>query len=268
MLETGNDNIMKEGRLTIRVGQESLAFACKNDDGKIAYTPYKTKKGISMAANLREAMKDDSLRLGTWKKVQVLLDSPTIMVPIDEYDERNKEILYRYSVTGQENCAVLATILPTVNAVAIYSLNKDLRLVLTDNFSDIKIHPLCASLWQYLQRRNSGGTNEKLYAYSHDGKIELCSFRKSRFRFCNSFNASAANDEAYYILAAWQQLGMNAKKDDIFLIGDFNDVDKLTEALHKFVENVYRIKPSADFNRHPLTLVDGIQMDIVTTLLK
>lgn len=259
---------MKEGRLTIRVGQESLAFACKNDDGKIAYTPYKTKKGISMAANLREAMKDDSLGLGTWKRVQVLLDSPTIMVPLDEYDERNKEILYRYSVTGQENCAVLATILPAVSAVAVYSLNKDLRLVLTDNFSDIKIHPLCASLWQYLQRRSSGSANEKLYAYSHDGKIEICCFRKNRFRFCNNFKATATNDEAYYILAAWQQLGMNAKKDDIFLIGNFTDAGSLIDALHKYVENVYRIKPSADFNRHPLTLIEGIQFDIVTTLLK
>lgn len=259
---------MKEERLTIRVGQESLAFAYKNGDGKIVYMPYKTKKGISMAANLREAMKDDSLGLGTWKRVQVLLDSPTIMVPLDEYDERNKEILYRYSVTGQENCAVLATILPAVSAVAVYSLNKDLRLVLTDNFSDIKIHPLCASLWQYLQRRSSGSANEKLYAYSHDGKIEICCFRKNRFRFCNNFKATATNDEAYYILAAWQQLGMNAKKDDIFLIGNFTDAGSLIDALHKYVENVYRIKPSADFNRHPLTLIEGIQFDIVTTLLK
>ncbi len=268
MQETGNNIIQKEERLTIRVGQNSLTFVHKNAEGKFVYLPYQTKNGISIAANLREALKDESLDLNSWKRVLVLLDSPTIMVPIEEYDERSKEVIYRYSVTGQENCAVLATILPSVNTVALYSLNKDLRMVLTDNFSDIKIHPVCASVWQYLQRRSNTGTNEKIYAYFHDNKMDVCSFKKNRFRFCNIFKATTANDAAYYILAAWQQLGMNAKKDDVFLLGNFNSTDQLIDELHKFVENVYKIKATADFNRQQLTLIDGIQFDLITTLLK
>ena len=150
MQETGN-NIAAQRvaeRLTIRVGQSSLAFAYKKQDGNYAFLPYNIKNGISMAANLREALKDENLNIGTWKKVLVLIDSPVVMVPIDEYNEQNKEVLYNYSITGQDDCAVLATILPSVNAVALYSLNKDLRMVLTDNFTDIKIHPVCASMWR------------------------------------------------------------------------------------------------------------------------
>ena len=96
-----------------------------------------------------------------------------------------------------------------------HSLNKDLRLVLTDNFSDIKVHPVCGSTWQYLQRRSMAGNNEKLYCYFHDGKMELCSFRKNRFRFSNTFEVAHANDAAYFILSVWNQLAMNEKKDDI-----------------------------------------------------
>ena len=200
----------------IRVGHGSLAFAYRNGDGAgFSFVPYAINGGISMAANLREALRDDTLRLAKWRKVQVLLDSPVVMVPIDEYDEHSKELLYNYTVMGQENNAVLATILPQVNAVALYSLNKDLRLVLTDNFSDIKVHPVCGSTWQYLQRRSMAGNNEKLYCYFHDGKMELCSFRKNRFRFSNTFEVAHANDAAYFILSVWNQLAMNEKKDDI-----------------------------------------------------
>lgn len=223
----------------IRVGHGSLAFAYRNGDGAgFSFVPYAINGGISMAANLREALRDDTLRLAKWRKVQVLLDSPVVMVPIDEYDEHSKELLYNYTVMGQENNAVLATILPQVNAVALYSLNKDLRLVLTDNFSDIKVHPVCGSTWQYLQRRSMAGNNEKLYCYFHDGKMELCSFRKNRFRFSNTFEVAHANDAAYFILSVWNQLAMNEKKDDIYLCGEFKERDALIEELHRFVANL------------------------------
>ena len=270
MLETGNNNMTSEklGRLLIRVGNDSLAFAHKNEDGSFAYTTYATKRGISMAANLKEALKDEELHIGMWKKVFVLIDSPVIMIPIDEYNEQNKESLYRHSVTGQENSSVLATILPSVNTVALYSLNKDLRTVLTDNFSDIKIHPVCASVWQYLQRRSLRGEKEKLYCYFHDGKLEVCSFRKNRFRFANAFAVSHAKDITYFILSVWQQLGMNTKTDEIYLLGNFPDYEGTTDELHKFTEAVYKINASADFNRHALTQRKDVPFDIITTLLK
>lgn len=268
MQETGNNILQKEERLIIRIGENSLDFAYKNDeDNDFTFLPYKIKNGVSMAANLREALKDEDMNIGKWRKTMVLLDSPVVLVPIDEYVDQSKELLYNYSITGQENNAVLATILPSVNAVALYSINKDMRLVLTDNFKDIKINPVCASIWQYLQRRSMTGTNEKLYAYFHDGKIDVCSFRRNRFRFANSFKATHTGDAAYFILAAWKQLAMDANKDDIYLLGNFSDFDSLTEELAKFARNVYRIKASADFNRHPLTMVLGTTFDLVTTLL-
>lgn len=261
--------MQREERLVIRAGKDSLSFAFgTGGDGQYRFAPYKVKKGISMAANLREALKDDELKIGTWRKVMVLIDSPVVMVPIDEYNEQNKETIYNYTLTGQENNAVLATILPTVNAVALYSISKDLRLVLTDNFQDIKIHPACGAVWQYLQRRSQSGNNDKLYAYFHDGKMDVCSFRKNRFRFANAYETDNPNDATYFLLSAWKQLAMDSRKDEIYLLGDFTEYDKLTENLKEYVANVYRIKATADFNRHPLTLIDKIPFDLVVTLLR
>lgn len=112
------------------------------------------------------------------------------------------------------------------------------------------------------------GNNEKLYCYFHDGKMELCSFRKNRFRFSNTFEVAHANDAAYFILSVWNQLAMNEKKDDIYLCGEFKERDALIEELHRFVANIYKINASSDFNRHPLTLQEGVPFDMVTALLK
>ena len=269
MQETGNNIIQRNERLTVRVGQNSLCFAYDREGkGDFVFVPYKAKNGISMAANLREALKDETLNIGKWRKVKVLIDSPVIMVPIDEYSDQNKEQLYNYTITGKENSAVLATILPSVSAVALYALNKDLRLVLTDNFQDIKIHPVCASMWQHLQHRSLSGTAQKQYCYFHDGKMDVCSFMKNRFRYANAFQTTHTSDVTYFLLSVWKQLGMDAKKDEVYLMGDFPEYDTLTENLKQYLANVYRIKPSADFNRHPLTKTDGVPFDLVAALLR
>ncbi len=269
MQEIGNDMRMNADRLTIRVGQNTLAFAYtqKGDAGKLMFVPYIINAGISMAANLREALRNGTPDGRIWTKVLVLLDSPTVMVPIDEYAEHNKETLYRYSMTEQENNAVLATILPTVNSVALYSLNKDLRLVLTDNFNDIKIRPVCASVWQYLQRRSVQGNTDKLYCYFHDCKVDIFCYRKNRFRFTNAFPATSTDDVAYYIMAVWQQLSMDARKDEIYIIGQYKEKEALTENIRRFVTEIYKVNPSAEFNRHPLSQQEGIPFDVLTTLL-
>lgn len=270
MPEIGNNISMNIDRLIIRVGQNTLAFAYAQPgaDDNIVFVPYIINAGISMAANLREALRSGALGGKKWAKVQVMLDTPVAMVPIDEYDEHNKETLYRYSMTEQENNAVLATILPAVNAVALYSLNKDFRLVLTDNFSDIKIRPLCASVWQYLQRRSLQGNAEKLYCYFHDNKVDIFSYRKNRFRFANAFPTTSTADTPYFIMAVWKQLALDAHKDEIYIVGKPKDLDKLTEILHRFVTAIYSINPSAEFNRHPLALQGGVPFDILTTLME
>ena len=268
MQETGNKNLVGTDRLTIRVGQNSLTFAFDRGEGSgTMVVPYIINAGISMAANLREALRSEVLSGKKWDKALVMLDSPHILVPIDEYKEQNKETMFRYTMTDQENNAVLNTVLPSLNAVAIYALNKDLKLVLTDNFKDIKIRPVCGPVWQYLQRRSMAGNAEKLYCYFHDAKVEIFSFRKNRFRFANTFPATSPADTVYFIMATWQQLTMNGQKDEIYLVGKPKEADRITDDLRRFVENVFWVKPSADFNRHPLTLQEGVPFDMIAMLL-
>ena len=104
MQETGNNIIVKKPRLTIRIGKQSLSFSALNaehPDG-ITFEPYTVRSGISMAANLREAFREIDLLHSGWQRAMVLIDSPVIMIPIDEFKENQKEMLYHYAVTGHE----------------------------------------------------------------------------------------------------------------------------------------------------------------------
>lgn len=270
MQETGNNNTAATKRLIMRIAKDSLHFACPAEEagGAMRHVSYKTKNGVSPAANLREAIREGVVDFSQWQRVLVLVDSPVAMMPIDEYREEDKEKFYRYTVTGQENNAILATRISRLNAVAVYSISKDLRLVLTDNFSDIKINPVCTYVWQFMHKHGQEGNREKLFGYFHDGALELFSFRKNRFRFTNRFPAPNAEDTTYYILATWQQTGLNRERDELNLLFNGYDAAELMPALQRYISNVTDIASLPEYKALGIPTAGGAPFDMIAVNLK
>ena len=137
-------------RLTIRISTNALSFSAQQADGTIAYEPYHVKSGVSIAANLRQAFSESGLLAAGYKSVLVLMDAPVLLIPIEEYQQETVEVLYTTAYKADHSSTVLHSVLPDVNAVAAFSMNKDLRLVLDDNFNDVAIIPLMQPVWKWL----------------------------------------------------------------------------------------------------------------------
>ncbi len=246
----------------IRATERSLSFAFKKDNAAdIAYETYETRKGISIAANLREAFRTSDLLRMAGLRVTVLIDSPVLLMPVNEYDEKLAEEQYHYVFPSQEGSLVVKHVLPSFKDVAVFSLSKDLNTVLTDHFEHIRIEPLMARLWEYLLQRSYGSNNKQLYAYFHENKMEVCSFTHNRFVFSNSFEVKDTHDALYFLLGVWKQIGGKAMTDDLFLAGKIPNREVLTNDAQEFLRRVYYINPSADFNRASFTQVENMPFD-------
>ena len=164
---------------TIRIGRKSLSFTLSdltNAQQPITYEPYVVKSGISMAANLREAFKNDTLF--QTPKVQVMVDSKMLLIPIERFVESEVGELYRHSYPKSEMNSIEYNVLPDANAVVLFSINKDLKMVLTDRFADVKLIHLMAPVWRYLHQRSFTGHRNKLFGYFHDQQLEIFSFQQ------------------------------------------------------------------------------------------
>ena len=263
-------SLKKKPRLTIRIGRHTLSFSAPQapNGNNIVFEPYTVKSGISMAANLREAFKETDLLSGGWQRAMVLIDSPVLMIPVDEYKDAQKELLYHHSILGREGETVMSVVLPSLNAVAVYSVNKDLKLVIDDHFADARFTHVCAPVWNHLYRRSFTGVRQKLYAYFHDKKIDVFSFQQNRFRFTNSFDTSLVPDAVYFILNVWKQLAFDNRRDELHLVGELPEREELTKELGSFIQNVYVINPKAEFNRAPITEIKNLPYDLMTYFMK
>ena len=269
-----NQPIINTGkqRLTIRISRDSLAFAAlvaqTETENPIVYEPYVMRSGISMAANLREAFKGAGLMAMGITRARVMVDAPVLMIPVEQFDENTMTDKYYHAYLDSEQHMVLYNVLPNLNAVAVFAMNRDLKAVIDNNFEDVQYIAALTPVWRHLHQRSFSGQHTKLYGYFHDRKVDVFAFRQNRFRFCNQFDTNHAHDALYFLLYVWQQLMLDAGQDEMHLVGDIPEREWLTGELKKFVQRAFVINPSADFNRAPATQIKGMPYDLMTLFTK
>lgn len=263
------DNMTNQ-RLVIRISRNSLSFAAVNIDGngQIDFEPYTLNPGISMAANMREAFRTQPMLQTAYGRVLVMIDTPTLMTPIELFHEEEQRTLYLHSYEGHEQDEIAHTVLPDLNCVAIFSVNRDLKLVLDDHFTQPTFIAAIAPVWRYLHQRSYVGVREKLFAYFHDRHMEVFSYGQNRFKFCNTFEARDAHDALYFLLYTWKQISLQADRDEMHLVGDIYEQEWLMGELQKYIKRVYTINPSGDFNRSAVTQIEGMPYDLMTLFVK
>jgi len=262
---------MDKKKIIIRIGKQSLSFAAigGSSEDSIRFEPYVVKVGASMAANLREAFKTESLIDGDIREAQVLLDTPAMLVPLEQFGEEEMAQQMDYVFpAGMEKREVLYNVLPSQNAVCIFAANKDLHNVIGDRFEKAQFIQAATPVWQYLHQRSFTGHRNKLYGYFHDKQADILCFQQNRFKFCNTFDTTSGYDALYFLLYVWKQLHMAPERDEIHLVGDIPQQEWLVAELKAYMERAYVINPTADFQQAPATKVAGMPYDLMTFLTK
>lgn len=215
------------------------------------------KTGISVAANMRQALADCRLlQVHTsptqngqtmpsqyhpvFSQVRVYVDTPLLLIPAEEFDADAAPLLYHHVNTTCENDDVDTVQIPAANVVAAFAVGKDLRFVLTERFLHVEFLHLLGPVITEFSRFASGGFQEKMFCYFHDRRVDIFSFRKGRLRISTSFEISTTEDSAYYILNTWQQLGMR-KTDVLCLSGNITGHEALLNMLKQFVRNIKHV---------------------------
>ena len=228
-----------EDILIIRISQNSFAFLRqKGDQNKPQSASFVTKSGISISANLREAFQNVPLLQSEYNKAIILADVDILPIPEEEFHEEDIELIFTHSLSGHENETKKFINLPGLHAVVIFSIAKDIITILNDHFADYQIIPVCYPVWIHASQQSNFIGRNRLYAYFHDGKVDVFCISKNRFKFCNTFGATYEHDALYYLLNAFTQLGFKAERDEVVLMGDTPHKKWIINNLKHYVNQV------------------------------
>ena len=148
------ETIKNRQQLTLRIGHGTLSMAMQTTGGELVYEPYVVRSGISIAANLREAFKNSDLLLDAPPRVYVLLDTDTLVIPVEEFSEETMEVMMHHAFPQTEHDAVVHNVVTDLNCVVVFAINRDLRLVLDDHFRDVQLIAAATPVWRYLHQRS------------------------------------------------------------------------------------------------------------------
>ena len=226
-------------QLVIRIGQSTLALLLHDGHQIAHYEETVMRSGISTAANLRDWLKAQPLLMAPHATTTILLHTPTLIVPLDEFDTADTNALYTYTFSGHDRDVVTHTVLNDRHAVVVFGIDKDLDTVLTDQYGSCRWLPVCLPVWRRMGGR--GGHHrerQRLHVYFHDGQADVFSFNGSHFKFSNQFPATHAKDALYYVLNAFTQQGMKATRDEVVVLGALPNRKWFVEQLGQYVGSV------------------------------
>ena len=97
-----NPIIPPSQRVTLRLSSTTMSFAVIDDKAVngLRYEPYVVKSGMSMAANLREAFIESELLSQDYQRAQLLIDTPVMLIPLEEFVAEDAETLYHLRLRG------------------------------------------------------------------------------------------------------------------------------------------------------------------------
>lgn len=270
MTENANSSLHTQSlRLTIRLGADAIVMAVGDprSERRITSETFALNRSISLAANLREAAARSELFGSGFQRALVLVDADTMLVPIGVYPDEDMPTLYHATYSGHAGEELVANVLPELKAVAVFPVNRDLKSVLTDHFSELSFMPVVQPVWAHLYNRNFSTPRKKLFAYFHDRHMEVFAYAKNRLTFYNRFDGSREHDALYYLLYAWRQLGYHGEDDELLLVGDIPAREWLLERLHQYVTRTSTVNPAADFGAGTASLDHRLAYDLKVIFL-
>ena len=252
------DNVNKtlqHKSLSIRISSDGLSFCIFSPTESPSHTfkVVKTRPVISLAANLKEALQSEPLLQMRYKRVNVLVTTPSFtVVPALDFDREKIGEIYHFLFPRETQTHVSYNVLRRSGIAILFGLDRNIRKLILDDFPLARFYASVSTLVEYFSDKSVGSGHKNMYVYIHDEDMTLYCFHEGRLLFVNNYPVHGVNDCQYYILNVWKQFGYDQLEDSIEIVDDGNMSELLSEKIQYFIKNTSLLDRSDDF-RHTIT---------------
>lgn len=257
--------------LSIRVSTNGLSFCSYKpmSDTQFEYKVYDIQPTISLAANVKEALRNEPMLKDEYQRVNVLITTPhftTVPVAYFNFDDAVK--YYECAFPKDKPQHVSYNVLRRSGIAIVFGLDKNVYQLIHDDFPRARFYASASTLIEFFGEKSMFGTNRKMYAYLHDRELTLYAFDNGRMLFVNTFAVGTVADTQYYILNVWKQLGFDQVEDSLSIVGDTLEHRKeLVSKTQNFLGNISLIDRREDFRNELTGGNANIPYDLQTLLV-
>lgn len=258
--------------LTIRISSDRIIFATYDRLRNMLpdYAVCANNPDISLNANTHQAIKGTPMAQQDYNFVDIFTDGPTLLVPLKEFDEDDVSDLYYYNYpTLRGRTKVYYDTLPYLNALLLFSMDRDVSNTLLDYFPVAKFHcHLTALIRQWVARYPFSSSLPRLYCYLCEGKLTLIVVEQAKLQFVNTYTIHNPADSLYYIAGIAQRFGLSADGERTYVGGYGPEAVNLANSLERIKLNAFYMDDSEELSHHPIAKIDEFPYDLKVHMLK
>lgn len=244
MPETGNNSAPHfEGQeiLSIRLSTDGFSFYIYNPR-RNAYSLTLSREvndSISLTANLKKEYQELEFLQHDFLRVNIVVSgSRFTYVPNELFETGEAETIFHYNQQHHDNEVVIANPLKNSNATVLFGIDHSTQTFVNEHFHSAVFYSQSALLCDIFCAKSRGGDIKKMYVSLRGDGIDLFAFENGSLLIANSFDTNRDADNIYYILATWQQLGLDQEKDELHLFGVGEGNNTIVPELKRFIKSV------------------------------
>jgi hypothetical protein len=241
-MTTGIDfTLTKQYSLSIRLSADGFSFSIHRPGAAndCFYASYPVNPGYSLTANLKEMLARTEALQHEYRDVTILMDTARFTtVPQALFVDEQMEALFYQNFAPVHNEIVLCNELGQSEVTVVFGMDKHAHQWLTEHFPDARFFAAVSPLIEHFARRSAEAQRRQVFVHLREQQMKVLAYDHGQPLLINAFKCNVTADRLYYLLYIWDQLAMDAERDELHVTGELREKESLVEELRKFVRCV------------------------------
>lgn len=247
---SGDDSVDFK-KLSIQVGLNGLSFCILDtislqviDSSKIEFrapsTPYLVKKELQTLIEDKEVQKHSFSDISVVHKNNLFS-----LVPKDLFHENELPNYLKLNTKLLSSDHIAYDEIPNIDIINVYVPLVNVNNYLFDLFGSFEFKHSGTVLIQNLITQKSSPKEPICYVYVTERAIEIVILNQKRLMLYNHFEFKTKADFLYYILFAYEQLGLSPESTALKMFGAIEEGDEIYELCYEYISHVSVYAPSS-----------------------
>lgn len=256
--------------LSIRLTPNGLSFCTYTPlaDVPFVYKKYDVQPTISLAANLKAAFQTEPMLKEEYQRVNVLItNAHTTYLPVNEFKAENIEDIYCFNFPKDTSMRVTYNVLRRSGIAIVFGIDRIIHQLIADEYPRARFYASSSTLIEYFSSKSFNSAGSTMHAYLHEKEATLFAFKQGQMLWSNSFDVSTTADSIYYILNAYEHLGLNHLDTPLHIVGDTGNEQNLMNQIQNFIKDVIVDEQQDNFQSSITQGAADIPYDLHTLLI-
>ena len=225
-------------RLLLTVCMDQLRATMFNSETRRA-VPYMVKRWSPQPSqvlkSLEDAVYDDPLIVDDYRTAVLVRPSRLLVVPAARCGDEDDAARMLAEVEPARDPDVWME--PVTDSVtALYTTPEGVRGFLDRTFATQDMHLALLPLLHHFGPKAAAEGGDRMWVDLHDGALDVVAYRDGGLLLANTWAFETAPDAAYYIVYAWQALGLDTENGELHVSGAEATRRELMPMLRRYVK--------------------------------